>query len=88
MEVRGEPVERMIAAGPDTAYDVVFCDPPYADGVGAVLEALAGPGWLTSDALVVVERATRDPQLQWPAGLEPVRSRGYGEGTLWYGRRS
>jgi 16S rRNA (guanine966-N2)-methyltransferase len=67
---------------------VVFCDPPYADPVAEVLDALASGGWLTADAVVVVERATRDPELHWPDGLEPVRSRSYGEGTLWYGRRS
>jgi 16S rRNA (guanine966-N2)-methyltransferase len=86
--VRGEPVERALATAPDQPYDVVFCDPPYADPVGWVLDVLAGPGWLTGDAVVVVERSSRDPQLRWPEGLEPVRSRRYGEGTLWYGRRS
>jgi 16S rRNA (guanine966-N2)-methyltransferase len=88
VEVRAEPVERMLAAAPDQPYDVVFCDPPYADPVAEVLDALASGGWLTADAVVVVERATRDPQLHWPDGLQPVRSRSYGEGTLWYGRRS
>jgi 16S rRNA (guanine966-N2)-methyltransferase len=88
VEVRGEPVERVLATTPAAAYDVVFCDPPYAQPVDDVLAALSGPGWLMLDAVVVVERATRDPALDWPAGLEPVRSRRYGESTLWYGRRS
>ena len=38
--------------------------------------------------VVVVERRSRGPQLTWPAGLEAVRSRRYGEATLWYGSRS
>jgi 16S rRNA (guanine966-N2)-methyltransferase len=88
VRLRAEPVERFLARPPDTAYDVVFCDPPYADPVDAVLEALAHPGWLASGAAVVLERATRDPELSWPAGIEPVRSRTYGDSTLWYGRRS
>jgi 16S rRNA (guanine966-N2)-methyltransferase len=70
------------------AYDVVFADPPYSQPVGELLEALVGPGWLAPGAVVVVERATRDPQLSWPDGLEAVQSRRYGDSTLWYGRRS
>jgi 16S rRNA (guanine966-N2)-methyltransferase len=33
-----------------------------------------------------VERATRDRSWKWPPGLVADRERGYGEGTLWYGR--
>jgi 16S rRNA (guanine966-N2)-methyltransferase len=88
VEVRAEPVERMVASEPAAAYDVVFCDPPYVQPVAAVLESLTLPGWLAPDAMVVVERATRDPELSWPGGLEPVQSRAYGDTTLWYGRRS
>jgi 16S rRNA (guanine966-N2)-methyltransferase len=88
VEVRAQPVERVLAAVPDQPYDVVFCDPPYAHPVAWVLDVLAAPGWLATDGVVVVERSSRDPELVWPDGLEPVRSRDYGEGTLWYGRRS
>jgi 16S rRNA (guanine966-N2)-methyltransferase len=88
VEVRAEPVQRALSRPPAAVYDVVFCDPPYSEGVAEVLDVLAGPGWLEPDALVVVERATRDPQLSWPDGLEPVQSRRYGDSTLWYGRRS
>jgi 16S rRNA (guanine966-N2)-methyltransferase len=88
VEVRSEPVERVLATTPAAAYDVVFCDPPYLQPVAGALEALSQPGWLSPAAIVVVERATRDPVLAWPDGLEGVRSRRYGESTLWYGRRS
>jgi 16S rRNA (guanine966-N2)-methyltransferase len=54
--------------------------------LGTVLAALADGGWLTPDAVVVVERATRDPEPPWPPGLAGERSRRYGEATLWYGR--
>jgi len=40
--------------------------------------------WLAADAVVAVERRTRGPELAWPAGYAPVRSRRYGEATLWY----
>ena len=39
-----------------------------------------------ADAVVVVERSSRDPAWNWPEGFEALRSREYGEGTLWYGR--
>jgi 16S rRNA (guanine966-N2)-methyltransferase len=47
---------------PEAPFALVLADPPYdtsdAD-VGALLRALAAPGWLTDDALVTVERPTR-----------------------------
>ncbi len=83
-------VERFLG-GPATAYDVVFADPPYAvpdEEVTAMLAALADGGWLATDAVVVVERATRGAGPAWVRGLAAERSRRYGETTLWYGRRS
>jgi 16S rRNA (guanine966-N2)-methyltransferase len=68
---------------------VVFLDPPYdlPDGaVRGIVEGLRRDGWLAAGALVVVERASRGGEWVWPDGVEPVRSRRYGEGTLWYGR--
>jgi 16S rRNA (guanine966-N2)-methyltransferase len=35
---------------------------------------------------VAVERATGGGDWTWPAVFEPLRSRRYGEATLWYGR--
>lgn len=88
--VAAEKVERALAGPPDgPAYDVVFADPPYALAdavVETVLRALVDQGWLATDAVVVVERASRSEPLRWPAGLLGVRERRYGEGTLWYGR--
>jgi 16S rRNA (guanine966-N2)-methyltransferase len=70
-------------------YDVVFLDPPYevpAGTVGEVLAGLAAGGWLATEAVVVVERASRDGDWVWPEGIEAVQDRRYGEATLWYGR--
>lgn len=90
--VAAEKVERLLSTAPqEPAYHVVFADPPYAlaeTAVEAVLASLVEQGWLRPDALVVVERSSRAAPLPWPAGLEPVRHRRYGEGTLWYGRRA
>jgi 16S rRNA (guanine(966)-N(2))-methyltransferase RsmD len=88
--LRTGKVAAVIAAGTDKPYDVVFADPPYGlEGgeITAVLTALVAHRWLADDAVVVVERATRDPDPIWPPGLVGDRGRRYGESTLWYGRR-
>jgi 16S rRNA (guanine966-N2)-methyltransferase len=64
-------------------FDLVLADPPYAEDAGPLLAALAR-GWV--GGLLVVERATRDDDLEWPAPLRFWRSRKYGDSTLWYGR--
>jgi 16S rRNA (guanine966-N2)-methyltransferase len=78
-------VEVFLAADPEPRYDVAFLDPPYDVDVATALVALLP--WLTDDAVVAVERRTRGPELSWPAGLQPERSRRYGEATLWYATR-
>jgi 16S rRNA (guanine966-N2)-methyltransferase len=87
IEVVPLSVERYLAGAPQ-AHRVVFLDPPYAEPVDNALIALAGGGWLAGDAVVCVERATRDGSVSWPAGLAELRSRRYGDTTLWYGRAS
>ena len=83
-------VERLVrSAPPDEPYGVVFADPPYEVAAGTlagVLTHARHAGWLTHDAVVVVERASRDEPWTWPAGFRPGRSRRYGDATLWYGR--
>jgi 16S rRNA (guanine966-N2)-methyltransferase len=91
VEIHAGPVERLAAATAPRPYDFVFADPPYAlpaEELRKLLTDLESRGWFGSDALVVVERATRDHPWVWPKPLVAVRERGYGEGTLWYGRRS
>lgn len=90
-EVVGLTVERAVAAPARAPFDVVFADPPYslawADLAGVLAHLLSG-GWLTEDAVVVVERPSRERGWAWPEGLEEVRSRAYGEAVLRYARRS
>ncbi|MFF2377430.1 16S rRNA (guanine(966)-N(2))-methyltransferase RsmD [Streptomyces xiamenensis] len=74
---------------PDDPYDLVFLDPPYAvtdAELHEILLTLRAGGWLAEDALATVERGTRGGPFPWPAGFTALRSRRYGEGTLWYGR--
>ncbi|ATW50804.1 16S rRNA (guanine(966)-N(2))-methyltransferase RsmD [Streptomyces xantholiticus] len=89
-EVRSGKAEQIVTGpAPDSPYDVVFLDPPYAvtdDDLREILLTLRLQGWLTDDALVTVERSTRGGEFKWPEGFTPLRARRYGEGTLWYGR--
>ncbi|PBC77637.1 16S rRNA (guanine966-N2)-methyltransferase [Streptomyces sp. TLI_235] len=89
-EVRADRAERVIAGpAPAVPYDLVFLDPPYAvtdDEVREMLITLRAGGWIAEDVLVTVERSTRGGEFGWPEGFEALRSRRYGEGTLWYGR--
>lgn len=73
-------VER--AGGP---WDLVFLDPPYAvptAEVSSVVAALRDA--VDEEAVVVVERAGRDP-FTWPSGFDALRDKAYGETRLWYG---
>lgn len=79
--VVGLEVERFLAGTPEP-YDLVLLDPPYE----LEIDLAALVPWAAD--VVVVERRSRGPQLTWPAGLEAVRSRRYGEATLWYGSTS
>ena len=88
VEVVTATVGRTLTHPPRAPYDIVFLDPPYAVPTGAVLDALkalVANDWLAEEALVVVERSTRDGELPWPEGYQVGRSKKYGETTLWYG---
>jgi 16S rRNA (guanine966-N2)-methyltransferase len=85
-----QPVARYLAAPPARPFDVVFADPPYDlddDRVQEIVAALTGDGWLSPEALVVVERSARGGPVKWDGDrITPLREKRYGEGLLWYGR--
>lgn len=84
-----DSVERFLETTPE-AFDVVFADPPYEHDGTAMSACLARlcAGWTQTGSVLVVERPTRAGEWTWPEGIESLKSRRYGEGTLWYGRRS
>lgn len=87
--IAADRVERVLEQGPGEPYDLVVADPPYTVGeerLTGVLGALVDQGWLTPDAVVVLERSKRSPEPVWPDGLVRDRSRTYGEAVLWYAR--
>ncbi len=75
---------RVAEAGVDH-WDLVFMDPPYPltqEELALVLELL-GPR-LSPYAVVVVERSARTPEPDWPASLELLSEKKYGETRLWF----
>jgi 16S rRNA (guanine966-N2)-methyltransferase len=93
VRVVADRAERVAAAGapPEAPFDLVLLDPPYvvpdADVV-TILTALGAGGWLAPDAVVVLERSSRDPDFPWPPGYESTRTKTYGEARMnfavWY----
>jgi len=87
LRTTAELAVRSLGVAGGAPFDVVFADPPYDlgdDRLGEVLLAVRPA--LADDAVVAVERSTRGGTWEWPAGYEALRSRRYGEATLWYGR--
>ncbi|MGH3430831.1 MAG: 16S rRNA (guanine(966)-N(2))-methyltransferase RsmD [Mycobacteriales bacterium] len=88
--LRRHAVEKLTSIDADAPYDVVFADPPYqlpASALCGGLVQLWRRGWLADTAVVVVERSSRDADWVWPEPWEGLKSRQYGEATLWYGRK-
>jgi len=90
----GESDRAQIIAGDATrppraafACAVAFLDPPYRSGLAApALTALAAAGWLTADALAVVEIAASE-ELAAPPGFAIIDERVYGAARLVFLRR-
>lgn len=83
--VRQGAAEAVVAEGSPRPFDVVLIDPPYAlagDTLTTVLKGLVSGGWLTESGLVVVERAVRDGDPAWPAGLAALSTKRYGGTAL------
>lgn len=80
-------VASFLAGPPPASFDIVFADPPYEHpnhAITELLESLLAGGWLAPDALVVLERATRDAAPGLPALLCDTWTRRYGETSIFY----
>jgi 16S rRNA (guanine966-N2)-methyltransferase len=85
------PTGDRVGGAPPARFDLVLADPPYAtpaDEVRDVLKSLSDGGWLAPDAVVVIERPSREEPWEWPTPLIGLRDRRYGEAQLRYGRSS
>lgn len=80
------PVDQVLSgragAGP---WDLVLADPPYplaGPELAATLERIAAV--MVPEGLLVLERSARSPEPAWPAGLELLEARTYGETVLYF----
>jgi 16S rRNA (guanine966-N2)-methyltransferase len=84
-------VPKVVTGHAPAVFDLVMADPPYdtpQEEVVTVLEGLHAGGWLAPDAVVVVERPSREEPFEWPTPFTGLRDRRYGEALLRYGRSS
>jgi len=82
--VSSQPVQSFLG-GSRATWDVVFLDPPYELGgleLQHNLEALVAR--LAPDAMVVLERSSRDQAPEWPEGLDLERRTDYGDTALYW----
>jgi 16S rRNA (guanine966-N2)-methyltransferase len=64
-------------AHPNEPFSLVFCDPPYGKGLaGRALASARSGGWLTPDAVIVVEEAA-SAKFAAPEGYEEIERRAY-----------
>jgi len=70
---------RLGPAGTLAAFDLVFCDPPYAKGLGErALAAAVDGGWVSADTVAVLEERA-GAGVAWPAPFAEVDRRRYGD---------
>ena len=87
VDVRATAVQPYLSAASASAarFDLVFVDPPYDLPDAELLAALTAlVPLLTEDAVVCVERSTRDGAPTVPDGLVLDRTRAYGETAVHY----
>jgi len=80
-------VQKFLEGVAPQKYDIIYLDPPYdyADSeLNKCLELLCAGQFLKSGALVAVERGNRSEAVKWPAELEPLRQRKYGQAHIHY----
>jgi 16S rRNA (guanine966-N2)-methyltransferase len=82
--ISSQPVQSFLGGSLDH-WDVVFLDPPYDLGGPELVHNLESliPR-LAVDAVVVLERASRDRAPEWPPGLELERRKDYGDTALYW----
>lgn len=81
-------VESVVQARPPEPFDVVLADPPYdLDDVALhrILGSLAEHGWTAPGTVIVLERAVRSGEPEWPTPLRGVRTRKYGDTAVHWG---
>ena len=88
--MRRSAVAAALRAGAAAPVDLVLADPPYEVEDAQVLDmlaALATGRWIASGSMVVVERSASGPEIAWPDGWTPWRTRRYGDTRIEFAQR-
>ncbi|GAB3552119.1 16S rRNA (guanine966-N2)-methyltransferase [Actinopolyspora lacussalsi] len=88
--IEQSPVRSVLTRSPGEPYDLVFADPPFAMDSAELDEcwqALVRNDWLNRDGLVIVERFWNSPAPVWPAGIEELRNKRYGDAAVYWAER-
>lgn len=79
VEIRQTDTLRWLA-GSATPFDVVFLDPPFAEGLlGPTVEAIAGGRWLAPTAHIYLETSSGSDLPAMPEGWELIRDKKAGQ---------
>lgn len=84
IRVHRSSVAGYVGASADT-WDIVFIDPPYElDNAALVHTMTLLLPRMSTDAVIAVERASRDPEPEWPAGYGVLAPKDYGETRVYW----
>lgn len=79
--------ERFVATPPAHRWDLVMLDPPYDfddNALNTILQNLHEHDALAEGAVVVVERARRSLEPEWPRNWDLLAHKNYGDTSLWF----
>jgi len=75
-------VQGMLPRLAERHFDLVFADPPYAQGISECIPRWLDESRVSCAQLVIEESARVDPQ--WPSGWTELQSRRYGDTCLYF----
>jgi 16S rRNA (guanine966-N2)-methyltransferase len=67
---------------PSGLYDIIFLDPPYAEPMALLLEAIAGSGIVKPDSIIIAEHFKKQPSPEHAGALMLYRQAQYGDTVL------
>ena len=69
-------------------YDIIFMDPPYElsnQAIEELLEVIKNRDLLALRGILAIERKSKSSPFTWPTGMEEIKVRSYGQGSIFYG---
>ncbi|GAA2357196.1 16S rRNA (guanine(966)-N(2))-methyltransferase RsmD [Saccharopolyspora halophila] len=81
LRVEQAKAETAVSAPAPEPFDVVLADPPYdlsQEALQRVLDGLVAGGWTAPGSVLIVERAVRGGEPDWPPPLHEFRVKRYG----------